>query len=86
MYKKPCPLKDVPKHEIALRIWAYGIPISIGFLSYSLDWWEKLANARAGTDLPHDAKQLREICSSQLHRRDLVSIPAHNGRDVISRG
>ena len=45
MYQKPCPLKDVPKREIALRIWAYGIPISIGFLSYSLDWWEKLASA-----------------------------------------
>ena len=45
MYKKPCPLKDVPKREIALRIIVYGIPITVGFLSYSLDWWEKLASA-----------------------------------------
>ena len=45
MYKKPFPLKDVPKREIALRIIVYGIPITVGFLSYSLDWREKLASA-----------------------------------------
>ena len=45
MYKKPCPLKGVPKREIFLRIWAYGIPIAVGFLGLFLGWWEKLANA-----------------------------------------
>ena len=47
MYKKPFPLKGVPKHEIILRVIVYGIPIpiTIGFLGVFLGWWEKLANA-----------------------------------------
>ena len=45
MYKNPCPLKGVPKREIFLGIWAYGIPITVGFLGLFLGWWEKLANA-----------------------------------------
>ena len=34
-----------PKREIFLHVWAYGIPIDIGFLGLFLGWWEKLANA-----------------------------------------
>ena len=45
MHKKPFPLNGVPKREIFLRLWAYGIPISIGFLGLFLGWWEKLTNA-----------------------------------------
>ena len=45
MHKKSFPLKRVPKREIFLRIWAYGIPITIGFLGLFLGWWEELANA-----------------------------------------
>ena len=45
MYKKPFPLKGVPKHEIILRVIVYGMPITIGFLGVFLGWWEKLANA-----------------------------------------
>ena len=44
MHEKPFPLKGVPKREIFLRVWAYGIPIGIGFLSLFLGWWESLAN------------------------------------------
>jgi hypothetical protein len=44
MHEKPFPLKGVPKREIFLRVWAYGIPIGIGFLGLFLGWWESLAN------------------------------------------
>ena len=37
MYKKPCPLNGVPKREIALRIFVYGTPITLGFVSYFLE-------------------------------------------------
>ena len=44
MQKKPCPLKGVPKREIFLRLWAYDIPITTGFLGLFLVWWGKLGN------------------------------------------
>ena len=86
VYKKPFPLKGVPKREFILRVSVYGIPITIGFLGVFLGWWEKLRQRPvAGTDLLHDAKQLRQFCSGKFHLGTGLHL-AHNDRDVISRG
>ena len=35
--------KAIQKREVALRIFAYGIPITIAILGFVLGWWERLA-------------------------------------------
>ena len=37
------PRKPIPKRDIILRVWVYGISLLIGLLGFILGWWEKIA-------------------------------------------
>ena len=37
------PRKPIPKRDIILRVWVYGISLLIGLLGFILGWWGKIA-------------------------------------------
>ncbi len=38
----------VQKRVVALYLFAYGLPVAVGFLGFAFGWWERLARAVAG--------------------------------------
>ena len=38
--------KRIQKRDIILRLFAYGIPISIGILGFVMGWWQQLGPDR----------------------------------------